>query len=194
MWLCRLPDWAKAELHWLHLNGFVHPHPHPSTGRPGKGLQLLPQNRIYLQLLLGHQGGPSFRSCDSEEANSLNTEEECQAQGTVFADWKVLRGCFGKYTLIDWLHWEHLYLLTPLWVCLWALRLLALEKVLGHRSQDFRSAIFYSLLDFFWALSPDDWRRRSLQTLIRKSKNFPFHYKTNVNIIRFIWSCILSTP
>ena len=83
MWLCRLPDWAKAELHWLHLNGFVHPHPHPGTGRPGKGLQLLPQNRIYLQLLLGHQGGPSFRSCDSEEAKSLNTEEECQAQGTV---------------------------------------------------------------------------------------------------------------
>ena len=44
--------------------------------------------------------------------------------------------------LNDLLHWEQLYLLPPLWVCLWRERPLLCANVLGHKSQDLRSAIF----------------------------------------------------
>ena len=56
---------------------------YPGTGRPEKGLQLLPQNWIYLLLLPGHQGEPRFSSFDMEVAKSLNSEKKCQPQGTV---------------------------------------------------------------------------------------------------------------
>ena len=63
------------------------------------------------------------------------------------------------FWLNDLLQWEQVYLLPPLWLCLWLERLLEVAKLLGHRSQDFRAAIFDCRchpLTFF----PDDCRNK----------------------------------
>ena len=89
-----------------------------------------------------------------------------------------MRQCLFKLpTLLnDLLHWEQLYLL-PLWNCLWFQRHFLYANVLGHWSQDIRSAILtFHLLPFLFF--PDDcgsWNEfeHNFQHLV----TFPFTVK-----------------
>ena len=91
-----------------------------------------------------------------------------------------MRKCVFKWAawLNDLLHWEQLCFFFPPWACLCLLRLLLLEKFLGHKSQDFRSAIFSLLSPPDVPPLPDSlsrWLRKWTWTLKIASGNFPLY-------------------
>ena len=81
----------------------------------------------------------------------------------------------------DLLHCEQLYLLPPLWVCLCLQRPPLPANVLGHWSQDFRSAIFCFKL-FPLTLFHDDWGNHDEHKLQLMVDHFPFHKKLRFSL------------